>query len=655
MADNLILGTEDDDVLVGTVADDRIEGLGGNDVIIEESADGADELFGGDGNDLIRVSRRSGMDSVIIDGGAGDDRIEAWLGVFNFHTITTGSGSDVLSLDGIFVVTDFTVGNGGDRIDWTPVLARLTGWDQASNPFAGGQRIRVIDSGGAAVIQYSIAGNANWQDYIYLQGVTAAQLTAFNLSGLTLDGAAPTNLALTGTVNGETLQGFAGNDSIDGLAGNDRIYGGIGNDTINGGDNDDYIDGELGSDTLSGGNGNDTILDNYGAAGTMDGGAGNDVLTVDLQVIAYNVSAPLLNPYSFTRTILGGDGDDLITFVARPDTQATIDGGNDDDEIHYSGSGANIAVTILGGDGNDLIDVLGAPGLVVDAGAGNDIVIVGRTGVGFTGPAITLGSGVDTVRINPDSPTRSARITDFQAGAGGDVVDLTALLDVDAMGWDYSGNPVRLVQQGAHVYLHINSTGNEPVLIFENRTIAQFTAENFGGFPPNGSEPASAVIDGTEDDDTLTGTIGDDTMHGFGGNDAIYGGYNDDVIYGGEGADILDGQGGVDRLEGEGGDDTLIDIQTISAATSGAVLLGGDGDDSLTISRNGLEFNALIDGGAGDDVIHTTRITGTILGGAGNDIVTMTNDYDAPVIVDLGSGDDILTVTASDLRSAILP
>jgi len=633
MADNFIIGTDDDDLLVGTDAVDRIEGLGGNDVIIEESLTGADEIFGGDGNDLIQV-RRHQDNAYTIDAGAGNDRIEAWTTIGpSYVTITTGTGSDVLSLAGRFIITDFTPGNGGDRIDWTPLLAGLIGWDQASNPFAGGQRLRVIDSPGAAVIQYSVNGNGNFFDFAYLNGVTAAQLTAFNLSGLTQDGAAPANLVLTGTAAGETLQGFAGNDTIDGLAGNDIIYGGIGNDTIHGGDNDDFIYGELGSDSLFGDAGNDTIVDNYGATGSMDGGSGDDTLTLGFGGTAY--------------TLTGGDGEDVITASAFSGT-VTVDGGNDDDEIHFSGGGSNLAATVLGGGGNDLIDVLGTSSVTVDAGAGNDIVVVGVFGSALTGPRITLGSGVDTVRINPASFRNAAVITDFQTGAGGDVVDLTTFFDVNPKGWNFSGNPVQLIQQGANVVLILANNNSDALLVFENRTVAQFTAENLGGFPPDHSEPPATVINGTEDDDTLIGTVGDDTIYGLGGNDTILGGYNDDVIYGGDGADFLDGQGGVDRLEGEGGDDILVDVQLTGSVTPSA-LLGGDGNDSLTIFRNTVGLNSLLDGGDGDDVIHATRVTGTFLGGAGNDQLTLDNCYFSTNTVNLGTGDDSLVLIVTNL------
>ena len=640
MADNLITGTEGADVLVGTDAVDRIEGLGGDDVILEESESANDEIYGGDGNDVIHV-RRHGAVGLTIDGGAGDDRIEAWTGS-GIVSITTGSGSDVLSLDGRFAVLDFTAGDFGDRIDWTPVLARLQGWDQASNPFDGGQRLRIIDTPGAAVIQFSVNGNGTFQDYVYLYGVTAAQLTAFNLSGLAMDGAAPANLSLTGSEAGEIVQGFAGNDTLNGLAGNDTIYGGIGDDTIHGGDDDDVIDGELGADTLFGDAGNDRITDNFGGTGSMDGGAGNDTLTVDLKAIDYTPTAPILSPYSFIRTVTGGDGDDLIIFVSRKDTQATIDGGADNDEIHVSGTDGNVSITVTGGDGDDLIDVVSHG--TVDAGAGDDTVLIGGVVT-----SVTLGTGVDTVQINPNALPVGTHITDFQTGDGGDVVDLVPLLQANRLGWSYSGNPVHLVQVGADVHLRIGSPGINSLLIFENHIVADFTAANFGGFPPDGSEPAGAVIDGTPDDDMLTGTIGDDTINGFDGNDTILGGFNDDIIYGGNGDDTLDGQGGVDRLEGGDGNDILSD--TTSGSSIGETMLGGAGNDTITFSRTTTALNIMLDGGDGDDVINVTHAVGTILGGDGNDQVRLVQAHDSTLTVDLGAGDDILTVTQSDLLS----
>ncbi len=95
------------DTITGTENNDTLNGGGGNDTITGNG--GVDTIDGGDGNDTI-------------NGGAGADIITGGAGV---DTITTGAGADTLhfTLTGVTgsaggdVVTDFTVGTGGDIID----------------------------------------------------------------------------------------------------------------------------------------------------------------------------------------------------------------------------------------------------------------------------------------------------------------------------------------------------------------------------------------------------------------------------------------------------------------------------------------------------------------------------------------------------------
>lgn len=93
----------------------------------------------------------------------------------------------------------------------------------------------------------------------------------------------------TGTLNGgngtaDVIVGTSGDDTINGNGQNDTICGGGGNDTINGGNGSDWIDGEGGNDSIDGGNGTDTLFGGDGddtllgdnGGDTMTGGNGND-------------------------------------------------------------------------------------------------------------------------------------------------------------------------------------------------------------------------------------------------------------------------------------------------------------------------------------------------------------------------------------------
>ena len=118
---------------------------------------------------------------------------------------------------------------------------------------------------------------------------------------------------LAGNLGADTIYGLGGNDIIFGGAGDDALYGGVGNDRIESGEGVDYVEGGDGNDVLIddsglavphewsalyGGSGNDTIeARGLGDVG-MWGGTGNDTLIFG----AGNVSA------------YGGSGADVFKF-----------------------------------------------------------------------------------------------------------------------------------------------------------------------------------------------------------------------------------------------------------------------------------------------------------------------------------------------------
>ena len=103
------------DILVGTVKSDRLNGGADNDIIYARS--GNDILAGGDGNDTIYG--QSGNDA--IDGGAGNDTL---FGGNQFDRLDGGDGDDYL--DGFNGISVYTGGSGSDRfifnddahVDW---------------------------------------------------------------------------------------------------------------------------------------------------------------------------------------------------------------------------------------------------------------------------------------------------------------------------------------------------------------------------------------------------------------------------------------------------------------------------------------------------------------------------------------------------------
>lgn len=128
------------------------------------------------------------------------------------------------------------------------------------------------------------------------------------------------------------------------------------------------------------------------------------------------------------------------------------------------------------------------------------------------------------------------------------------------------------------------------------------------------------IIEGDNENNTLTGGAGDDQMNGQEGDDIVDGGAGHDVLHGAEGHDEVLGGAGDDILHGEDGDD---------------LLMGNSGDDQLF----GHFGNDVLRGGAGDDTAEGGQDDDTLLGGAGDD--GLLGGYGNDVL-DGGSGEDTL-------------
>ncbi|MEJ8857993.1 VCBS domain-containing protein, partial [Variovorax robiniae] len=103
--DGIYNGTIGNDTASGGSGNDIMYGIQGNDKLSGQN--GNDQLFGGQGNDML-------------DGGAGDDTLTGGTGN---DTLTGGTGSDRFvfessgSANGVDVITDFSLGEGGDVLD----------------------------------------------------------------------------------------------------------------------------------------------------------------------------------------------------------------------------------------------------------------------------------------------------------------------------------------------------------------------------------------------------------------------------------------------------------------------------------------------------------------------------------------------------------
>lgn len=172
---------------------------------------------------------------------------------------------------------------------------------------------------------------------------------------------------ITGTGGADTLTGTSGDDSISGLKGDDVINAGDGNDLVDAGKGLDSVDAGAGDDTVWGGVGVDTIFGGegddliYGGSPSkqtsndfIDAGTGNDTVYC-----------------TASSTVYGGAGDDTIIASNQTSFAGTIDGGDGNDIISIDRGGFDAPWLLVGGAGDDRLS--GRSGdETLDGGSGGD-------------------------------------------------------------------------------------------------------------------------------------------------------------------------------------------------------------------------------------------------------------------------------------------
>jgi Ca2+-binding RTX toxin-like protein len=540
------------------------------------------------GNDFIAVWTPNGS-SLSVNAGDGDDQVTLQLGPDSSPidlSITLGAGRDTLKINDLvqrITVTDFATGDSGDVVNFRWVLDQwVNGYDNHSNPFAAGGFFRLVQVGADTVLQIDrhMSAPGTWTDFVLFQNTQVNAFTAANFLGAAPSGAPAANSVIQGTAGDDALYDGMGDDSVYGGAGNDNLYSGPGNDLLDGGDGDDWLNEDsTGSDKLY-------------------GGAGDDVLQM------YHGS---WNP--------------------GPRSVAYLDGGTGNDRLSYTTHrGYGGTLTALGGEGDDAIGFSGATTANVDLGSGADTVTFAPGGA-FN---LTLGSGRDTVMLSAwqdyGLATQQIHITDFEAGAAGDRLDLRSY--VQFVGWDgvsslIDNHYVEIQQVGDSTVVNFDRNGTarwQASFVLDHVKLTDLTAFNLTGLQPPGGAAFNGVVVNTFNVSTLNGGAGDDLVLNVVGS-AL-------VLNGGAGNDRLEGAIWADTLNGDDGNDILI-------ASGGTDLLyGGNGDD-------------LLDGGSGQDDLY---------GGVGNDVLEGGGDADAlrgDSGFDFASYDMALTGVTANLTTRI--
>lgn len=253
-----LAGGAGDDILLGTRNDDFLLGEDGNDSIL--AALGDDYLDGGTGNDRLRG--HGGHDSII--GGGGNDFLDGVTG----HDLLLGEDGDdtLIGMNGNDVLGG---GLGNDALDGgggATVLREEANVDMLLTTRDGQTVLEGLGSD-------RIVGRVTAA--ILIGGATANRIDASGFSGRVALSGGMGNDTLIGTSRDDTIDGGAARDSIEAGAGNDVVYGGFGNDRIFGGVGADTLIGEKGDDILNGADGSDILIGEKGDD-SLDGGLGAD-------------------------------------------------------------------------------------------------------------------------------------------------------------------------------------------------------------------------------------------------------------------------------------------------------------------------------------------------------------------------------------------
>ncbi len=374
-----------------------------------------------------------------------------------------------------------------------------------------------------------------------------------------------------------TLNGTVSDNNIFNCGDKVSIYGGAGNDGIENYSNYSYIDASAGDDwiyikghyvTINSGSGNDTIKEIQGydnqvytdegndliinAGGTIDGGAGNDTLI------------------SVEGAVFGGDGNDLIISASGTINSGkgndTIDGSDTDKHgrlyQYANGDGADV---IIGFNSFDTLEI--TSGTYSTMKSGNNLIV-------------NVGSGSITIK---DIYAESTKI--HIKDAGGNVVTLN---DWSIMSGTSGADSLYNVDNNVTIS---GLGGNDTIENYGN------TVSISGGTGNDTikSEGYEITINGGEGNDYIDAAE-ENIIYGDKGNDTIIGSYS--TIYGGAGNDsIISHTGSSNTVDGGDGNDIITSFD-------GASLMGGLGDDIVSLRMAWYEGTATISGGIGNDTMY---------------------------------------------------
>ena len=578
----------------------------------------------------------------------------------NMDTITGGTMTD--TLEGLDVAATWTPTSYSDGANTLTLSSVET--------FKGGSMADKLDlSTAGSKLRITLSDDLGTDDGFASTAITGAGISGFDnmneIIGRTGTGDAlhGPSIAAAGTwtlgdtdsyeVSSRTLM-FSNMDDITGGGGNDTytISTHTGDISDLAGTNEFNLNGTVDGD-LTGGINADTFNMNNGGSvtGMISGGAGNDIFN-------------LKTGGSVTGTIDGGDGSDTLSYAGRSDMVtvaiATCDPSCADG---FSGTTATDVGTALAADaikflnidtvtGSTAIDdsfavattatlsgtqytegsytltvnsfedldtprIMGTNDATTWTITGDTVVQdVGGVETTFTGvTSITGGSMVDTFVINADTA-----IT-LDGGAGDDVFRLAATVDITG---------------------YIEGGGGDGDMLDLTAIIADLTVDLTGTINRLGS-PSVAASRGFTGNGVSDG-MGDMRVSSFGGINDIRGGTGSNTIM------------GINNTAGTWNIGTMADT-TSTSYVSNLHILALSSFSTFTPRGNGVDifniwraYTGSLDGGAGNDIFNLENngsVMGNITGGAGADMFNLKSGGSVTGDITGGAGADVFTLAGA--------
>lgn len=344
---NLYGGSAGED-LVGTDKNDSIYGNGGDDTIVGNGSTSSvrDYLDGGDGDDIIdaRASGLAELKGAIIYGGSGADTI--YGSSFSGDFIDGGSGDDVIYGNGsvdegaldqinggagndrIYGGLGYEVihGGAGNDIIQSGVLTSQLYGDEGDDTFfntqnAGGGQFEEFD-GGADYDQLLATkpnGSIGIKRILNVEYIGANNYTGVNILADTVDSYLDLRATSIDPLIG-SIAGQQGNDTIllrganaTEAPGTDGGVDDNWNNVVIAGDGDDTVYGGYGADNLKGGAGDDLLAGGYGND-IVDGGEGSDIARLDGSSSEWTLAASGDGPNSWIVTRNNPSGNNPVEY-----------------------------------------------------------------------------------------------------------------------------------------------------------------------------------------------------------------------------------------------------------------------------------------------------------------------------------------------------